>query len=462
MALDYKPHAKQAAAHKAFLVDGYKRGCLFWGRQSGKSIFGFKHMELAACYKQGQYFVIFNTHKHAKDVMWRQYLHSIPKEMIYETNATELTITFNYIKGPFYIPGKGWQAVIHDEEKPRSSIQLLGSDYADDHRGRKADGLMFDEYQDQDPGNWEAVYKFFLTTTKGWACFMGTAKGYNHWYDLLEYAKQENHQRWFYQEATWRDSPFIDAEWIESEKAEAEDTGQLDVFMQEVELQFRTAQGSVFPLFDRNTHVIKPLDKRIPIDGTLYGAWDFGYAEGHPMAYNNVLIDGQGRWFVVDEIHGTGMHIDEMVEQIKTKVAGRKETGNLMMGIVADSARPDHIDLSRSKGLSVLPSPKRQGAIQVGISLLAAKIKPKIQLSGNPEPDLYVAENCKHTLYQLENYRYREHKKDRPISDVPLKVDDDHPDALRYLALYLKYGLVEKRGKIKSGIKTNQYGLLKA
>lgn len=452
----YTPHAKQAEAHKAFLVDGYDRGVLFWGRQVGKSLWSVKHLELAACYKQGQYFIVFNTHKHAKDVMWRQYLSFIPPELIYDTNATDLIITFNYIKMPIYLPGVGWQAVVHDQTKPRSTIQLLGSDYADDHRGRKADGIVFDEYQDQDPANWESVYKYFFTTTKGWAVFMGTAKGYNHWYDMIEYAKLPTTKRWFFQEATWRDNPIIDPNWIETERKEAEERGELDVFMQEVELQFRTVQGSVYPMFSRDIHVISSTDRRIPDEGTEFITWDFGWVEGHPTAVNFIRIDGQGTRWCWDEIHGTQIPIDDIVEMIRMKMANRKLTA-----IIADSARPDLIELVQSKGLNVIPAPKKQNSVPVGIQLLGSKLKPKIQLVGEPVPDWYFTSNCKHTVYQLENYRYRENKQDRPASELPLKIDDDHPDGLRYLELYLKYGLAKNTAPIRSNMKFNQYGLPK-
>lgn len=463
--VDYQPHKKQAEAHAAFLIDGFKRGTLFWGRQVGKSLWSVKHLQIAACLKQGQYFIVFRTHKHAKDVMWRQYLHAIPKDLIESTNSTELIITFKHIKGAFFFPGIGWQAVVHDPNLPPSTIQLLGSDYAFDHTGRKAHGMIFDEYQDQDPQNWETVYRHFFTTTQGWACFMGTARGFNHWYDRLEYAKEKYRQHieegkpktWFYLEATWRDNPMVSAEWQKEQKEEAEETGTLDTYMQEVELQFRTAAGSVYPMFDRKVHVISPNDKRIPPDGTLYVVWDFGWVEGHPTAVNLVLIDNQGKWFVVDEIHGTRIELEDVLEMIRVKAGERRITG-----VIADSARPDLIDMakSKSKNLPVFPAPKKQGSIVSGIQLLGTKLTPKIQLIGEPEPDIYITSNCQKTIYQFENYRYREAKKDRPNSDLPIKMDDDHPDALRYLALYLKYGLVKQTGASPPPPKFNSYGLL--
>lgn len=466
---NYKPHEKQALAHKAFLVDGFKRGTLFWGRQVGKSLWSVKHLEMAACMQQGQYFIVFRTHKHAKDVMWRQYLHSIPKELIQDTNSTELIITFKHIKGAFFLPGIGWQAIKHDVNEPPSTIQLLGSDYAFDHTGRKAHGMIFDEYQDQDPQNWETVYKHYFTTTKGWACFMGTARGFNHWYDRLEFSKERMRKyveekakpTWFYLEATWRDNPLIDKEWHDNERLEAEETGQLDTFLQEVELQFRTAAGSVYPMFDRKTHVISPNDKRIPNDdGTLYIAWDFGWVEGHPTAVNFILIDSHGRWFIIDEIHGLRLPLEDIMDMIAAKVGEKR-----IAGVVADSARPDLIEMAKKiasdkqLNMPIFPAPKRQGSVSAGITLLGTKLTPKIQLLGLPEPDVYVTSNCAKTIYQLENYRYREVKKDRPASDAPIKMHDDHPDAIRYLALHLKYGVLKQTGSLPPKPKFNAYGL---
>lgn len=464
---NYVPHEKQKQAHKAFLVDGFTRGTLFWGRQVGKSLWSVKHLEMAAVLKQGQYFIVFNTHKHAKDVMWRQYLHVIPKELVATVDNTHLIITFNYIQGAFNIPGIGWQVINHDTSQPPSTIQLLGSDYAMDHTGRKAHGMIFDEYQDQDPQNWETVYRHYFTTTQGWACFMGTARGFNHWYDRLEFSKERyrktveegGRKTWFYLEATWRDNPVVSSEYMADQKAEAEETGQLDTYMQEVELQFRSVAGSVYPMFDRKIHVISPNDKRIPWDsGTLYWAWDFGWVEGHPTACNMVLIDNQGRWFVVDEIHGTQIPLGTITENIRVKSGDRKITL-----IIADGARPDLVDAAKNpdvgKGLPIIGYTKGGGTVASGITLFGTKLMPKTQLIGDPEPEIYFTTNCPKTIFQMENYRYREAKKDRPNSEEPIKMHDDHPDALRYLILYLKYGLIKQSEPLPPRPKFNQYGM---
>ena len=62
-----------------------------------------------------------------------------------------------------------------------------------------------------------------------------------------------------------------------------------------------------------------------------------------------------------------------------------------------------------------------------GIVLLSQKLLPKIKLVGLPEPDIYFTDNCPHTIYQMENYKYKESVADRPTSELPIKKDDDHP-----------------------------------
>lgn len=452
MSTGYSPHRVQKEAHRAFLVDEKERGCIFWARRVGKTLFSAWHLRMAAQIRQGPYWAIFDTRQHAKEVLWETLLNIIPEELTQKRDHTDLHIVFKHLKGPVNL-GDGEVQIEHDTSKPPSSIRLSGSDTADRDRGGEANGIIFDEYQDQDPNNWDAVYNPFLATTEGWACFMGTAKGYNHWYDLMEFAKRDDND-WFYSEATWRDTPHVTKRWIEESRETAKKRGKLDIWEQEYELAFRTAQGSVYPMFDRKVHIVKP--DQIPEDGTHYGVLDFGWSEGHPMAWNHVVIDTHGKWYVADEIHGTEIPMDDLVRNINEKMAGKKLTLT-----VADSARPDLIDVARKAGLNVVPSPKRQNSIQSGIMLLAQRLTPKIQLAGKPEPDLYFSQNCRNTIIQFEQYKYKEAKDDRPASELPIKAMDDHPDALRYLALYLKYGLTKKKKPIKSGVQFDERGLLR-
>ena len=448
--MTYKPHPKQVAAHLAFLTQGYKRGVLLMGRQSGKTYFANAHGWLSAILEQGRYFIVFKTYKQAHEVIWRQYVPLIPKELIYKKNEQDLLIEFNYVNGPVTLPDGTVIQVEHDENMPRSTLQLLGSDQSDSHRGFKANGIIFDEYADQDPNNWDAVYKHFFTTTDGWAIFMGTPRGYNHFYDLIQYAQNED--RWFYQEATWRDSPYVKREFIDEERTEAEKTGKLSTFLQEVELEFRAVQGAVYPQFERKVHVIKPSE--VPEDLTIYAGIDFGY---HTTACLLVGIDKDQTWYVFDEIYGKEETLADLLPRIRDKIGDKR-----LVLMVGDSQAKDAIETMANKGFPIVPVVKRGDSIIHGIDLIRIKLKPRIQLVGEPKPELFISSICKNFIREIEAYKYPEDKPERNPSELPQKEDDHGPDALRYLMLHLKYGIQPSDKFPKSTVmkEMNSYGLL--
>lgn len=450
----YAPLAIQATAHRAFLVDGYKRGLLYWSRRTGKTLWSIQQLIFSCMLSQGPHHIVFKEYLHAEQVAWNQYLHLIPTQLIADLNKSTLTITFNYVKGWIKFPepiGTIW--IEPDTSKPPASIRLLGSDKADSHRGGESFGMIFDEYQDQDSYGWDFVYKYFLATTKGWACFMGTAKDRDSWNEMLDRA--QNSERWYFSKATWRENPKIDPEWISAEREEAEQQQRLGAFLQETELIPFSQQGAVYPMFNKDIHVIKP--EEVPQEGTDYIALDFGFAEGHPMAACFIRITRDDIWYQWDEIHGVGIQLDEAIAEIKIKMGDRPLTL-----IVADSARPDLIEYMQSKALPVVPSPKKQNSIVTGIQLLSQRLKPKIQIIGDPKPNFYVTNNCRKTIYDFTHYKYKEVKEDRHPMEVPEKKFDDSLDAIRYLALWFKFGVQTDDKPLKSGMikELNSYGLL--
>lgn len=447
----YIASKKQASAHKAFMLDGFKRGVLMMGRQSGKTYFANAHGWISAIKDQGRYFIVFKTYKQAHEVVWRQYVPLIPKELIYgKPNERDLLIEFNYIKNtPLTLPDGTTITINHDESKPRSTLQLLGSDQADSHRGFRANGIIFDEYADQNPDNFKAVYEPMFTTTGGWAIFMGTPRGYNHFYDLV--MKAQDDDEWFYQEATWRDSPYVKKEAIDRARRDAEKDGTLSTFMQEYELEFRAVQGAVYPDFDRDIHVKKPSD--MPQELTYYGAIDFGW---HTTAFLLWGVDKDQNWYLVDEVYGREETLADVMPRIDNVLGDKR-----IVLIVADSANRDAIEMmSKKYPVAGVNKANDSKGYANGISLITEKLKPRQQLVGLPQPSMYIGANCKNFIREFEGYRFPEEKEERNPSDVPLKVDDHGPDAARYLFLHLKHGLQKETKLPKPTMTTNEYGLL--
>ena len=74
-------------------------------------------------------------------------------------------------------------------------VRLYGADNYERLSGIYLDGVVLDEYGDMDPRAWKEVIRARLSDRLGWAVFIGTPKGVNHFADLWEAAKAD--PEWF-------------------------------------------------------------------------------------------------------------------------------------------------------------------------------------------------------------------------------------------------------------------------
>lgn len=77
-------------------------------------------------------------------------------------------------------------------------VRLFGADNPDALRGLYLDGVVLDEYGDMRPTVWGEIIRPLLADRQGWASFIGTPKGKNHFHALAQMAKAS--PDWFYQE----------------------------------------------------------------------------------------------------------------------------------------------------------------------------------------------------------------------------------------------------------------------
>lgn len=135
-------------------------------RQGGKTHAVLQHLlRDALTHQTARYAYIAPTYKQAKNVAWER-LKDIVRKIPHEKNETELSIKF----------------------PNGSSIYLYGADNPDSLRGITLFGVVFDEYSQQ-PGNiFEEIIYPTLSTTNGYAIWIGTPKGKNQLYDLYRKA----------------------------------------------------------------------------------------------------------------------------------------------------------------------------------------------------------------------------------------------------------------------------------
>lgn len=425
--MQYLPHAKQIEVHNT----DKNRMILNWGRQTGKTVLAVNYTWIEAVKKQGRYFIVFPTYQQAYDALWSQYISFIPKELIQKVNEKRLTITLKHLAGTLTLPDGETVNLQHDVDAPPSTIELKGSDSttADRLRGAKVQGFVFDEYAIHDPEAWETVFEPMMATTDGWAMFISSPQGFNHFYDLWEHAGESDD--WFRSHATGYDNPNVKRDFLEKKRRDAEEKGRnaINKYHQEYMAEFKQRSGLVYPDFDREVHIVEP--HKVPTEGTRMVSVDFGFT--NPTAIGFFLIDYDQNWWLYDEVYERQRTMDEIVNIIRDKTQG--QSINFYVG---DSAQAEHIENLRGKAIPITPIKKRKDSIQLGIDLCAELLKPREQLTGKPKPKFFVAEHCKHFVEEIEQYKYPEKRPEKNEKEDPIKENDHLMDAWRYARLFMQ------------------------
>lgn len=424
--MKYKPHKRQLEVHHA--SKDKKRFVLNWGRQTGKTVLAINYAWIEAVKKQGRYFIVYETYAQAESSAWQQYLGFIPEGLIAGVDNNKLKVTLhNDMNVNIVLPWGEKMHVRHTPDKPPSTIEFKGSDLdsAERLRGAKVNGFVFDEYARHKPAAWREIFEPMMSTTDGWAMFISSPRGFNHFYDMWNYA-QKHPDEWFTSHATPYDNPDVNLEFLERKKKESEETDSIDTFYQEYMAEFRKMEGLVYRHWDREVHLVNPED--VPQHGTRIIGIDFGYE--NPTAVCFILIDYDNNWWVYDEVYERKKTINDIIPILKDKTMGQTITL-----YAADSAASEHIANMQRAGFPIVPVSKKKDAIHTGIELIADKMKPREQFSGPPKPKLFVSRACENFIYEIEQYHYPMKRLDRNAKEEPVKENDHLMDAIRYAAL---------------------------
>ena len=162
--------------------------CIVFHRRGGKTVACVNDIHARALYttkKNARYAYIAPFYRQAKDVAW-MYLKEATTDSAVKVKESELSVElFNGAK-----------------------ITLYGADNPDALRGIYLDGVVLDEFGDCRPSLWAEVVFPTLTDRKGWATFIGTPKGKNHFYHIRETARKSD--EWFYLQMKASESGLLD------------------------------------------------------------------------------------------------------------------------------------------------------------------------------------------------------------------------------------------------------------
>jgi len=224
----FTPRDYQVPLIRALLVDGYKRAVVNWCRRAGKDLTALNIVLRKALLEVGTYYLVYPKFSSGRRILWDaitndgvRFLDFIPAGLIASKNDQQMKITLTN----------------------HSQIVVVGSDNYDAVLvGTNVRGMVFSEYALQDPLCYE-LSRPILNANNGWALFISTPRGKNHFYELIEMAKA-NPESWFTSVLTVEDTKHISITDIEADIERGEMSRQLA--RQEYWVDFTMGQSGTF------------------------------------------------------------------------------------------------------------------------------------------------------------------------------------------------------------------------
>ncbi len=394
----YAPRPHQADLHRRL-----KRfNVLVAHRRFGKTVFCINELiAKAAANKRGaaRYGYVAPLLTQAKDVAW------------------------DYLKrfaGP--IPGTQMSESELWVELPNGArIRLYGADNADRLRGLYFDGVVMDEYAQMSPRVWPEIIRPMLADRQGWALFIGTPMGRNHFCTLYEEARHD---------PDWCAESFPASATGILDKAELEAARRAmsaEAFAQEFECSFAAGVPGAYyaRLLEEAAREGRigrvPWEPRLPV----FTAWDLGLGDATAIWFAQVL-GAEVR--IIDYYEASGAALVHYAKQLSERSYHYAE--HLLPHDVAVrelSTGRSRLETLRGLGLKVKVLP-------------AQSVEDGIEAVRNLIPRCWIDEaRCQRGLDALRLYRPEYDAKRQAFRELPLHDWTSHAaDAFRYLAMGLK------------------------
>ena len=400
----------------SYLEQGGRRAVLAWHRRFGKDSLSLNWAAVASQERVASYWHMLPQANQARKAIWaavnphtgqRLIDQAFPHEIREKTLDQEMMIKF----------------------KNGSTWQVVGSDNYNALVGSAPAGIVFSEYALADPASW-AFLRPILLENKGWALFISTPRGQNHFAKLLSNARTWDD--WFAEVLTAEDTGIFDPASLERERLEyiaehGEEWGE-NLFRQEYLCDFSAAiRGAYFGRLMEQAEK----DGRV---GTfdhdpkhkVGTAWDLGMGD-HTVVWCFQLVGTEIR--IIDVIASSGVGLDWYVKQLQAKpyVFDRHilphdvEVRELGTGV----SRKEVLDRLGMRPITVAP----RFTVDDGISALRLLI-PRMR---------FDATRCGRLVEALKVYRAEYDDKLQTLKPTPLHDWASHfADAGRYLALGLR------------------------
>jgi len=307
-----------------------------------------------------------------------------------------------------------------------AELCIYGADNPDAFRGQYFDGVILDEYGDMPPSIWNVVLLPTLADRKGWAVFIGTPKGKNHFYDVFTEAGQDP-DSWFRYLLKASESGILDPEELAIQRKGMTD----DQYLQEFECSFEAAvigtyYSNVLNKHEDQIQATVEYDPDFAVD-----VWcDLGFTDSSAYWFAQSKPDGMA---IIDYYEAHSEPLEHYFKMLRAKGykygtiwlphdarAKSLQTGRSTVEQFRDAELPRFFE---DQAYLIRISPNL--SLQAGIDAVRLLI-----------PRMWFNPRCKQGLLALNAYRRKFDEKTRAFSDMPMHDWSSHAaDAFRYLCL---------------------------
>jgi hypothetical protein len=290
--IPYRPRDLQRLLHDR--LESHRFGVAVCHRRFGKTVLAVNHLikKALTCDKvRPRFAYIAPTYRMGKGIAWdylKHFSRVIPDAVV---NESELRVDF----------GKGRQ------------IRIYGADNPDALRGIYLDGAVLDEFGLMSERTFSEVVSPTLSDRLGWAFFIGTPNGKNHFYKISVEAQRM--PGWFFASYRASDTGVLSDEELATQRQNM----TADEYAQEYECSFEASvKGAVYAAEMQDVREAGRVT-RVPYESLLpvNTYWDLGIGDATAIWFAQLTPSGEFR--LIDYYENQGEPLPHYIGVVKSK-----------------------------------------------------------------------------------------------------------------------------------------------